>query len=85
MELTGTVWGDPTLFEECCVFPLEGKEEGLYLILSMDRQALKDAIFIERGQKLQIKGSVLGQDSLKGILVTESARIEIARKETEKV
>lgn len=82
MEIFGTVRGEPTLIENCCLFSLEGKD-GLYLILSTDRQAVKDHIFIGRGQEVQVTGSILEQDSFKGIFVTERAKIEI-RKNIEK-
>lgn len=82
MEMLGTVRGEPTLIENCCVFSLEGKD-GLYLILSTDSQAVKDHIFIGRGQKVQMTGSMLEQDRFKGIFVTERAKIEI-RKNIEK-
>lgn len=72
MEIVGTVQGEPTLVENCCIFSLEGKD-GLYLILSTDRQAVKDHIFIGRGQKVQVTGSILEQDDFKGVLITERA------------
>lgn len=78
MEIFGTVQGVPTLLDNCCVFSVEGKD-GLYLILSTDRQAVKDHIFIERGQKVQMTGSVLERDSFKGIFITERAKIEIRK------
>lgn len=83
MEISGTVQGEPTLIENCCVFSLEGKD-GLYLILSTDKQAVKDHIFIEKGQKVQVTGSILEQNSFKGVFVTERAKIEI-RKNIKKV
>ena len=79
MEVLGTVQGEPILIENCCIFSLERKD-GLYLIVSTDRQAVKDHIFIGKGQKVQVTGSILEQDSFKGILVTERAKIEIKKK-----
>lgn len=78
MEISGTVQGVPTLLENCCVFSIEGKD-GLYLILSTDRQAVKDHIFIERGQEVQLTGSRLAQESFRGIFVTERAKIEVKK------
>lgn len=78
MEISGTVQGEPTLLENCCVFSMEGKD-GLYLILSTDRQAVKDHIFIERGQEVHVIGSRLKQESFRGIFVTERAKIEIKK------
>ena len=79
MEIFGIVRGEPTLIENCCVFSLEGKD-GLYLILSTDMQAVKDHIFIGRGQTVQVAGSILEQNSFKGILITERAKIKIRKK-----
>lgn len=76
MEISGTVQGEPTLLENCCVFSVEGRD-GLYLILSTDRQAVKDHIFIERGQEVQVIGSRLEQGSFRGIFLTERAKIEV--------
>ena len=78
MEIFGTVRGEPTMIEKCCIFLLEGKE-GLYLILSTDRQAVKDHIFIEKGQWVQMTGSVLEQEQFQGIFITEKAKIEIRK------
>lgn len=82
MEIVGNVQGEPLLIEDCCIFSLEGKE-GAYLILSTDRQAVKDHIFIRKGQEVQITGSILEQKNFKGIAVTERSKIEI-RKNIEK-
>lgn len=76
MEISGTVQGEPMLLENCCVFSVEGRD-GLYLILSTDRQAVKDHIFIERGQEVQVIGSRLEQGSFRGIFLTERAKIEV--------
>lgn len=76
MEIFGIVQGEPMLFEDCCVFSLEGKA-GLYLILSTDRQAVKDHIFIGKGQEVQITGSILKRENFKGILITEKSKIRI--------
>lgn len=58
---------------------MEGKD-GLYLILSTDRQAVKDHIFIGKGQEIQVTGSILEQDNFKGIFITERAKIELRKK-----
>lgn len=76
MEIVGNVQGKPLLIEDCCIFSLEGKE-GMYLILSTDRQAVKDHIFIGKGQEVQITGSILEQKDFKGVFVTERSRIKI--------
>ncbi|MCI8801239.1 hypothetical protein NSB25_10360 [Acetatifactor muris] len=78
MEIFGIVQGEPTLIGNCCVFSMEGKD-GLYLILSTDRQAVKDHIFIGRGQEVQVTGSILEQDNFKGVVITERAKIELRK------
>ncbi len=78
MEIIGNVQGEPLLIEDCCIFSLEGKE-GLYLILSTDRQAVKDHIFIGKGQEVQITGSILEQKDFKGIFVTERSKIKVKK------
>lgn len=78
MEIIGNVQGEPLLIEDCCIFSLEGKE-GLYLILSTDRQAVKDHIFIGKGQQVQITGSILEQKDFKGIFVTERSKIKVKK------
>ena len=76
MEILGTVQGGPVLMKDCCLFSLEGNE-GLYLILSTDRQAVKDHIFIGRGQEVQITGNILEQENFRGIFITERSKIKI--------
>lgn len=78
MEIFGIVQGEPTLIENCCVFSLEDKE-GLYLILSTDRQAVKDHIFIGKGQEVQVTGSILEQSNFKGVFITERAKIKLEK------
>ena len=78
MEISGTVQGVPTLLENCCIFSIEG-EDGLYLILSTDIQAVKDYIFIEKGQEVQVTGSRLEQKRLRGIFVTDKAKIKMKK------
>lgn len=76
MEIIGNVQGESLRIEDCCIFSVEGKE-GLYLILSTERQAVKDYIFIEKGQEVQITGSILEQENFKGIFITERSKIKI--------
>ena len=40
-EIQGTVRGIPVMLEHCCIFSIEG-EEGRYMVLSTDKQAVKD-------------------------------------------
>ncbi len=77
-EVSGTVQGTPMILENCCIFSVEG-EEGVYLVLSTDRQAVKDYVFVKEGQSIQIAGNSLKQDNIKGIIVTERAKIEIEK------
>lgn len=78
MEISGIVQGEPMLIEDCCIFSVEGKE-GVYLILSTERQAVKDHIFIGKGQEVQITGSILEQENFKGIFITEKSKILIKK------
>ena len=78
-EIKGIVQENPVTLEQCCLFALEQKE-GSYLIVSTDRQASKDSIFVAKGQEMVIKGSVLDDTKFKGVLITEQARINMKRK-----
>ena len=67
---------NPILLEHCCLFSLE-QEEGSYLVVSTDRQANKDSVFVAKGQEMVIKGSLLEDAKFKGVLITEQARINM--------
>ena len=74
-EVKGIVQGNPVILENCCLFALE-QEGDSYLVISTDRQASKDNIFVAKGQEMVVKGSVMTNMKFKGILVTEQARIK---------
>ncbi len=75
-EIRGTVQKNPVLLEQCCVFAV-GQEDGAYLVVSTETQACKDNIFVEQGQEICIRGSLMEAGSIKGILLTEHAKIVI--------
>lgn len=78
-EIKGIVQENPIILEQCCLFALE-QDGASYLVISTDRQASKDSIFVAKGQEMVIKGSVMEDTKFKGVLVTEQARIKIKRK-----
>lgn len=82
-EIKGIVQENPVTLEQCCLFRLE-HEEGSYLVISTDRQASKDSIFVAKGQEMVIKGSVMEDTKFKGVLITEQARIKIKWKSDKK-
>ena len=73
-EINGIVQHNPIMLEECCIFSVEQKD-GTYLIVSTDRQAVKDHIFVQRGQRIHIRGSSLTDKNFKGVMVVEWAKI----------
>lgn len=75
-EIRGIVEKNPTLLDRCCMFVVKQNEEA-YLIVSTDRQASKDNIFVEQGQEIQIRGSCTEYKNFKGIILTEHAEIKI--------
>lgn len=79
MEISGIVRQNPIILEECCIFSVEQKD-GIYLIVSTDRQAVKDHIFVQQGQKIHIRGSSLSDKNFKGIIVVEWAKINTEKK-----
>lgn len=78
-EVSGIVQENPVVLERCCLFALEQKD-GSYLVVSTDKQASKDNIFVTKGQEMYIKGCALGDRRFKGVLITEQARIKIRKK-----
>ena len=75
-EIKGIVQENPIILEQCCLFSLE-QVDGSYLVVSTDRQANKDSIFVAKGQEMVIKGRVMEDTKFKGVLITEQARINI--------
>lgn len=76
--IRGIVQKNPIALENCCLFALE-QEGSLYLVVSTERQAGKDNIFVERGQEMVVQGSVLEDASFKGVLFTQDAKIKIKK------
>ena len=79
-EIKGFVQENPVTLENCCLFVLE-QDGSSYLVISTDRQASKDNIFVAKGQEMVIKGSVMMDTKFKGVLVTEQARIKMKIKD----
>ena len=75
-EIKGIVQQNPFSLEHCCLFSLE-QDDGSYLVVSTDRQANKDSIFVAKGQEMVIRGSVMEDTKFKGVLITEQARIKL--------
>lgn len=75
-EVRGIVLKNPIALEKCCLFTVE-QDDNTYLILSTDRQACKDNIFVEKGQEIYIQGSGIEDMNIKGVIVTEQAQITI--------
>lgn len=78
-EIKGIVQQNPISLEYCCLFSLE-QMDGSYLVVSTDKQANKDSIFVAKGQEMVIKGSVMEDTKFKGVLITEQARISMKQK-----
>lgn len=79
-EIKGIVQENPIILEQCCLFLLEQDGES-YLVVSIDRQASKDSIFVAKGQEMVIEGSVMEDTKFKGVLITEQARINFKIKD----
>jgi len=75
-EITGIVQKNPIALENCCMFVLE-QEDGRYLVVSTERQAGMDHIFVEKGQEMMVQGSVLEDADFRGVLFTQDAKIKI--------
>ena len=58
--IKGIVKENPKEFEKCCIYSLE-QEDGDYLVLSTDKQACKDSVFISKGQEIAVKGIMLAE------------------------
>ena len=73
-EITGIVKQNPIMLDHWGIFVVE-QDKDVYLIVSSDRQAVKDHVFVEEGQEIRIRGSCLIAEKLKGILITKEAKI----------
>ena len=77
-EIKGIVKENPVTLEQCCLFALK-QDDGSYLVVSTDRQASMDSIFVAKGQEMVIRGSVMEDTKFKGVLITEQARIKLKK------
>ena len=75
-KVRGIVLQNPIVLERCCLFTVK-QGDNTFLILSTDRQATKDNIFVEQGQEICILGSGIEDVNVKGVIVTEQAHIRI--------
>jgi len=72
MIFQGVVTEDVCYEKECSrsLFFSEGKE---YVIMAKGKQAVKDNLFVRKGQHMEIRGSVGGKDELE--IIPDRARI----------
>lgn len=82
-KVRGIVLQNPIVLEQCCLFTVK-QDDITFLILSTDRQATKDNIFVEQGQEISILGSGIEDVDVKGVIVTEQAHIKIRADNKEK-
>jgi hypothetical protein len=73
-KIEGEVIQTPTALDNCCLFAVRTKQ-GVYMVVSTQMQACKDNIFVEQGQDIAIEGSAVTDIDLKGVIVTEKAKI----------
>lgn len=77
-EITGLVKRNPIMLDQWGIYVVE-QDRDVYLIVSSDRQAVKDYIFVEAGQKIRIRGSCMLAEKLTGILITKEAKITLRK------
>ena len=73
MNILGTVKSDVELSDECRAFYEISSDGKAYRIKSEGKQAIKDAIFIRKGQTISIEGTI-SSDTME----VESAKIDIS-------
>lgn len=73
--IKGAVVKNPVMLEECCLFAIQ-RDDDVYLVISTDKQAAKDNIFVEEKQQMSIVGSY---KPLKGVILTSESKIELER------
>lgn len=81
-KIKGIVRQNPVALERCAMFAVEDGDN-TYLVISTDRQASKDNIFVAKGQEIAIKGSLIEDVGLKGVILTKQAQITIKKDEQE--
>ena len=77
-KIKGIVKQNPVVLERCAMFAVED-EDNTYMVVSTDRQAGKDNIFVAKGQEIAIQGSLIEDVGLKGVILTEQAQITIKK------
>ena len=77
-KVRGTVCQNPQVLDHCCMFTVR-QEDDMYLVISTDRQAAKDHIFVKQGEEICIEGSCITDTDIKGIILTERAEIKLSR------
>lgn len=82
-KVRGIVLQNPIVLEQCCLFTVK-QDNNTFLILSTDKQAAKDNIFVEQGQEISVLGSGIEDVDVKGVIVTERAHIRIRADDKEK-
>ena len=80
-EIKGTVVDQIVCLEQCTLFAVQQKD-GCYLIISENRQACKDDVFVRKGQKIRLQGGVLDGKAIKGIMITNNAEIVLRQSDT---
>jgi hypothetical protein len=73
-KIEGEVIQNPAALDNCCLFTVK-TNQGVYMVVSTQMQACKDNIFVEQGQDIAIEGSAITDIDLKGVIVTEKAKI----------
>ena len=77
-NIRGTVCQNPRVLDQCCLFTVcQGGET--YLVISTERQAAKDHIFVKQGEEICIEGNCIADMDIKGIILTERAEIKLSR------
>lgn len=73
-EISGMIRNNPISFENGCLFFIE-QQKKLFLVLSAEEQAVKDAVFLRTGQEMKIQGLCLNALGLEGIIIAKKSRI----------
>ncbi|MDO4464624.1 MAG: hypothetical protein Q4C57_08745 [Bacillota bacterium] len=73
MQLSGIVKEEVSLEQDISSYILEGNEE-CYQVIATGKQALKDYLFVRKGQKVKLEGKEAG-----GSIIVEQAKIELHR------
>lgn len=76
-KIKGIVMQNPVVLEHCSIFTVK-QDNNVFLILSADRQAIKDGIFVAQGQEICILGTEI---NVKGVVITKEAQIRIKKDE----